>query len=268
MRIKKKFQDLQKNNKKALISFVVAGDPDYEQSLKIMHNLVANGTDIIEIGLPFLDPAGDGPIIEEASRRAVKNAATLQGLLNLVQEFRKNDSQTPIILMGYYNPIYHYGVEKFTKKAKDAGIDGFLIVDLPLEENHDVRQLATDNQLDIINLISQNSSKERIKEICQNSSGFLYLVSILGITGTKEADISKNIPYINYIKKYSNLPIALGFGIKNPKIAGEVSKLDVNGVIIGSCLVEIITKHLNNKEKMLNDLSFELQSFRKSIDLI
>jgi len=265
MRIKEKFQNLQKNNKKALISFVVAGDPDYDLSLEIMHNLVKNGTDIIEIGLPFLDPAGDGSIIEEASKRAVHNGATLEKLFNLVEKFRQKDEETPIILMGYYNPIYYFGLEKFTKIAKESGIDGLLIVDLPLEESQDLHDLAMKNALDVVNLVSQNSSEKRIEKICKNSSGFIYLVSILGITGTKEADISENLPFINHIKKYSNLPIALGFGIKNPDIAKEVTKLDIDAIVVGSSFVEIVTNNLGNKEKLLNDLSKSVQGFSKNI---
>jgi tryptophan synthase alpha chain len=265
MRIKDKFQNLQKNNKKALISFIVAGDPDYDLSLEIMNNLVQNGTDIIEIGLPFLDPAGDGPIIEEASKRAVHNGATLGNLFNLVKKFRQNDQVTPIVLMGYYNPIYHFGEEKFAKKCKEVGIDGLLIVDLPLEEAFNIREIAKNNNLDIINLIGHNSSEARIKEICENSSGFIYLVSILGITGTKEADISKNIPFIEHIKKYSNLPIALGFGIKNPDIANQVIKLDIDAIVIGSPLVEIINNNLNNKKDIIPKLSQLVQEFSKTL---
>jgi tryptophan synthase alpha chain len=265
MRIKDKFQNLQKNNKKALINFIIAGDPDYDLSLEIMHNLVQNGTDIIELGLPFLDPAGDGPIIEEASKRAVHNGATLEKLFNLVKKFRQNDQITPIMLMGYYNPIYNFGEEKFAKKCKEAGIDGLLIVDLPLEESTNIRKIAKNNDLDIINLIGQNSSEARIKEICRNSSGFIYLVSILGITGTKEADISKNIPFIDNIKKYSNLPIALGFGIKNTEIASQVTKLDIDAIVIGSSLVEIITNNLNNKKDILLKLSQLVKEFSKTL---
>jgi tryptophan synthase alpha chain len=265
MRIKEKFQNLQNNNKKALISFVVAGDPDYNLSLEIMHNLVENGTDIIEIGLPFLDPAGDGPIIEEASKRAVHNGATLAKLFNLVENFRQKDRKTPIILMGYYNPIYHFGVKNFTEISKKSGIDGLLIVDLPLEESFEMRRFAKKNDLDIINLIGQNSSEERISKICQNSSGFIYLVSILGITGTKEPDISKNIPHIKHIKKYSNLPIALGFGIKNPEIAGRVAKLDIDAIVVGSSLVEIIYKNLKDKKKIISEMSKLTTEFKKLI---
>lgn len=266
MRIKDKFQNLQKNNKKALINFIVAGDPDYDLSLEIMHNLVQNGADIIEIGLPFLDPAGDGPIIEEASKRAVYNGATLEKLFNLVKKFRQNDQITPLVLMGYYNPIYNFGEEKFTKKCKEVGIDGLLIVDLPLEESVNIRKIAQNNDLDIINLIGQNNSESRIKEICENSSGFIYLVSILGITGTKQADISKNIPLINHIKKYSNLPITLGFGIKNTDIASQVAKLDVDAIVIGSSIVEIITNNLNDKKDILSKLSQLVKEFSKTLN--
>ena len=266
MRIKEKFQDLQKNNQKALISFVVAGDPDYDLSLKIMHNLVENGTDIIEIGLPFLDPAGDGPIIEEASRRAIHSGATLEKLFHLAIKFRQKDKITPIILMGYYNPIYHFGDEKFCKKAKESGIDALLIVDLPLEESSKINNIAQNNKLDIINLISQNSSEERIQKICQNSSGFIYLVSILGITGTKEPDISKNIPFINHIRKNSDLPIALGFGIKNPDIARQVVKLDIDAVVVGSSLVEIINNNILDRDNILKEISAKVKEFKTAIN--
>lgn len=266
MRIKEKFQNLQNNNKKALISFVVAGDPDYNLSLEIMHNLVENGTDIIEIGLPFLDPAGDGLIIEEASKRAVHNGATLAKLFNLVENFRQKDKETPIILMGYYNPIYHFGVKNFTEISKKSGIDGLLIVDLPLEESFEMNRFAIKNDLDIINLVGQNSSEERISKICQNSSGFIYLVSILGITGTKEPDISKNIPFINHIRKNSDLPIALGFGIKNPEIAGRVAKLDIDAVVVGSSLVEIINNNILDRDNILKEISAKVKEFKTAIN--
>lgn len=245
-RIAQTFANLKLKNKTAFIAFLTAGDPDYQTSLSIIKKLPENGVDIIELGIPFLDPAGDGPVIEAASKRAIASGMTLKKVLDLVVEFRKNNQSTPIILMGYYNPILHYGLEKFSQDAKNAGVDGVLVVDLPPEEDVELLRFTVQSNLDLIKLIAPTSSENRIKTIVEHAGGFLYLVSILGITGTKSANIFDLKIYLEKIRKISNLPIAVGFGINNQKQIVEISQIGADGVVVGSALVKIIEDGLKN----------------------
>lgn len=255
-RIAKTFSQLKQNNKKAFTAFITAGDPDYQTSFEILKSLSRNGVDIIELGIPFLDPAGDGPTIEEAGKRAIRSGMNLRKVLNMVEEFRKTNDETPIVLMGYYNPILHYGIEKFCVDAKKVGVDGLLIVDLPPEEDEELRNEAQKNNLDFIKLIALTSDDDRIKKIAKNASGFLYLVSILGITGTKSAVLSEIENHLEKIKKFSDLPIMVGFGIKEKKQIEEIYKTKADGVIVGSSLVKIIEDSLNQNldRKLIPDL--------------
>lgn len=238
-RISQTFKSLKENNKKAFASFVVAGDPNYKTSLNIINELAKN-VDIIELGIPFLDPAGDGPTIEAASKRAIQGGMKLRKVLELVVEFRQNNLKTPIVLMGYYNPVLHYGIESFCIDAKNAGVDGLLIVDLPPEEDEELRLAATKSGLDFIKLVALTSSENRIKTIVPNASGFLYLVSILGITGTKAADLSAVEEHLQKIKKASDLPVVIGFGIKQKQQVQEIYKIHADGFVVGSALVKVI----------------------------
>jgi tryptophan synthase alpha chain len=222
--------------------------------------------DIIELGIPFLDPAGDGPIIEDASKRAIKNGMNLVKTLEMVAQFRMDNNKTPIVLMGYYNPILRYGLEKFTQDAKKSGVDGVLVVDLPVEEDEILRGFAEKNHLDLIKLITLTSNEERIKKIINNAGGFLYLVSILGITGTKSADIGNNKIHIEKIKKYTNLPTVIGFGIKTQEQAQEMSKIGADGIVVGSKFVQIIEKSLEEgleEKKMVDLVVNEVQNLSK-----
>ena len=246
-RLQNTFKQLKNQNKTALISFITAGDPDYQTSMEILNKLPENGADIIELGIPFLDPAGDGPIIEAASKRAIENGMNLKKLLQMVTDFRKNNQHTPIILMGYYNPILHFGMEKFTAAAKDSGVDGILIVDLPPEEDTDLKILTDKNQLDLIKLITPTSDQKRIEKITSHASGFLYFVSVLGITGTKSSNVDDNKKSVAKIKKISNLPIVIGFGIKQPHQAKEMTETKADGIVVGSALVTIIAEGIKNK---------------------
>lgn len=239
MRIKNKFDQLKSQNKKAFISYICAGDPNFDDSLEILKSL-PDSCDLIELGVPFLDPAGDGPIIEDASKRAINNGMTLKKVMAMVVEFRKENSTTPIILMTYFNPLLKYGLEKIFSDMKQAGVDGVLIVDLPLEEEHEVVEHVKSANIDFIRLISPNSGEARIANIVKNASGFLYLISMLGITGTKSAKASDNEKNLKIIRKLSDLPISIGFGIKNAQIAQEFSKIDTDGIIVGSTFVKEI----------------------------
>ncbi len=255
-RIAQTFHNLKQQNKSAFISFLTAGDPDYQTSLSLIRKLPENGADIIELGIPFLDPAGDGPVIEAAGKRAIQNGMNLHKVLQMVGEFRQGNQlgnqlgsqvanqTTPIVLMGYYNPILHYGLETFCKDAAKAGVDGLLVVDLPPEEDFELRNFAQENQLDFIKLVTLTSDENRIKTIAENASGFLYLVSILGITGTKSANLEELKNHLDKIRKISNLPVAVGFGINNKKQIEEITKIGADGVVVGSALVKIIEENL------------------------
>ncbi|MFT6346367.1 MAG: tryptophan synthase alpha chain [Myxococcota bacterium] len=245
-RLKTTFANLKQQNKTAFISFLSAGDPDYSTSLAAIKELPKNGVDIIELGIPFLDPAGDGPTIEDAGKRAIKNGMNLHKVLEMVVEFRESDQTTPIVLMGYYNPILHYGLEQFCMDAKKSGVDGMLVVDLPPEEDLELRTFARENNLDFIKLITLTSDEDRIKTINKSASGFLYLVSILGITGTKSANLDDLKNHLATIKKVSDLPIAIGFGIKSKKQVKEIEDIGANGVVVGSCLVKVIEDALKD----------------------
>lgn len=249
-RIKTTFQNLKQQNKSAFISFVTAGDPDYQTSLEIIKKLPENGVDIIELGIPFLDPAGDGPTIEAASKRAIANGMNLHKVLQMVSEFRQSNQATPIVLMGYYNPILHYGLEKFCADAAQAGVDGLLVVDLPPEEDLELRNFAQgkngQNQLDFIKLVALTSDENRIKKIAANASGFLYLVSILGITGTKSANLIDLKNHLQKIKNISNLPVVVGFGIKSKEQIEEIENIGADGVVVGSALVKVIEENLGD----------------------
>jgi len=246
IRIKKTFDNLKVKNKTAFIGFVTAGDPDYQTSLQIIKKLPENGVDIIELGIPFLDPAGDGPTIDLAGKRAIKNGMNLKKVLQMVVEFRLTNQATPIVLMGYYNPILHYGLEQFCLDANKAGVDGLLVVDLPPEEDSELRNLAAKNHLDFIKLIALTSDINRIKTIANSASGFLYLVSILGITGTKTANLADLQNHLQNIKAISDLPIAVGFGIKSKEQIEEIKKIGANAVVVGSALVKVIEENIAN----------------------
>jgi tryptophan synthase alpha chain len=249
-RIEKTFNKLKEQKKTAFISFVTGGDPDLKTSAQIINSLPKNGTDIIEIGIPFLDPAGDGPVIDAASKRAVKNGATLRKILSMVSEFRLNNQETPIILMGYYNSILHYGLEDFSIKAKEVGVDGILIVDLPIEEDDELRSYCLKNELALIKLVTPTSDEERIKKIVVKASGFIYFVCVNGITGTKSSKATDSQKTIAKIKSLTDIPVVIGFGIKTKDQVKEMSKTGADGVVVGSKLVSIVEEGLNNSNQL------------------
>lgn len=247
-RIEQKFAELKEKKQCALVGYICAYDPNYEISFNILKELPKNGVDIIEIGVPFLDPAGDGPIIENAAKRAIKNGATLKKTLQMVEEFRKNDSTTPIVLMSYYNPIFKFGCDKFFDNAKKSGVDGVLIVDLPIEENDEILSYIKKSEIDLIQLVAPNTNSQRIGAISKNASGFLYLISMLGITGTKAAQIDENKINLAKIRAVCNLPVVIGFGIKTAKQAAEFAKIGVDGVVVGSAFVKEIDDNFSQNK--------------------
>ena len=247
-RIEKRFADLKASGKKALVTFITAGDPDLATSAKILAGLAKAGADIIELSVPFSDPMADGPTIQLANIRAFKAGITLIKVLGMVREFRKADTTTPIVLMGYYNPIYVYGVEKFLAAAKEAGVDGLIVVDLPPEEDAELCEPAKKHGLNFIRLVTPTTDAKRLPAVLKNASGFLYYVSIAGITGTRAADTASVKTAVADLKKHTNLPVAIGFGISTPEQAKTMSSA-ADGAIVGSAIVNRIVVNLDAEGK-------------------
>jgi len=245
-RIKQRFEALKQEGRAALVTYIMAGDPDYETALAIMKALPAAGSDVIELGVPFSDPMADGPTIQAAGLRALKAGQTLQKTLDLVADFRATDQETPVLLMGYYNPIYHYGVARFLDEARQVGIDGLLIVDLPPEMDEELCLPALSVGLDFIRLATPTTDTKRLPAVLQNTSGFVYYVSMTGITGTSLTDIESVGVAVDAIKQHTDLPIAVGFGIKTAQQAHQISKI-ADGVVVGSALINALSATLDEQ---------------------
>jgi tryptophan synthase alpha chain len=235
-RIDDTFAQLKAQEKKAFVAYIMAGDPDYETALSVMKGLPNAGVDIIELGLPFTDPMADGPTIQLAGQRALDGGMTLQRTLDMARSFRETDQTTPIVLMGYYNPIYSRGVDRFLDDAKAAGIDGLIIVDLPPEEDSELCLPAQKAGLNFIRLATPTTDDKRLPAVLQNTSGFVYYVSITGITGAAEAQGSDVAPDVNRIKAATDLPVVVGFGIKTPEKSREIAAV-ADGCVVGSAIV-------------------------------
>lgn len=245
-RIASLFTRLKEENRAALVPFIMGGDPDMKTAAALLEALPKAGADIIEIGVPFSEPMADGPTIEAAGLRALKAGATLPRILDMVKAFRKKDNATPIILMGYYNPIYRFGDEAFCKRAREVGVDGLIIVDLPPEEERELRPHLDANQLNLIRLIAPTSDDKRLKTLTQSASGFVYYIAVTGITGVKSANLKSLKRQVLHVREFTDLPIAVGFGIKTPEQAAEVG-LFADAVVVGSALVSIIAKQKSAK---------------------
>jgi len=235
-RIDRKFAELAAAGKKAFVSYTMAGDPDYATSLKIVRGLPAAGVDIIELGLPFTDPMADGPTIQLAGQRALAAGQTLQKTLDLAAEFRRDDDTTPIVLMGYYNPIYNRGVDRFLADAKAAGIDGLIVVDLPPEEDAELCIPAQAAGLNFIRLATPTTDDARLPKVLTNTSGFVYYVSITGITGAAAAEAADVAPEVARIKAQTDLPVIVGFGIRTPETSEAIAAV-ADGAVVGSAIV-------------------------------
>ena len=240
-RIDAKFADLRARGKKAFVSYVMAGDPDFDTSLEIVKGLPAAGVDIIELGLPFTDPMADGPTIQLAGQRALEGGMTLRRTLELATAFRRENDDTPIVLMGYYNPIYSMGVDTFLAAAKEAGIDGLIVVDLPPEEDSELCLPAQAAGLNFIRLATPTTDDARLPRVTQNTSGFVYYVSITGITGSAEADANDVAPEVTRIRDASGLPVIVGFGVNTPEKSRAIAEV-ADGVVVGSAIVSRIAK--------------------------
>jgi tryptophan synthase alpha chain len=247
-RIDKRFAALKSQGRAGLVAYLTAGDPDAETSLAIVKALPAAGADVIELGMPFTDPMADGPAVQAAGLRALTAGATMVKTLALVREFRKQDDATPIVLMGYYNPIYIYGVEKFLTDAKRAGIDGLIIVDLPPEEDEELCLPALKAGLNFIRLATPTTDGKRLPAVLANTSGFVYYVSITGITGAATPDFSKVRQAAAEVKRHTDLPVAVGFGVKTPEHARAIAE-SADAVVVGSALVEAVRKSLDEPGK-------------------
>ena len=242
-RIERRFSALKSANRGGLVAFVTAGDPTYELSLDLLRRLPEAGADVVELGMPFTDPMADGPAIQASSLRALKSGMTLKKTLQLVTEFRKSDSETPIILMGYYNPIYSYGVPAFLKDAKAAGVDGLIVVDLPPEEDEELCLPALKAGLNFIRLATPTTDDKRLPAVLRNTSGFVYYVSIAGITGTRSAADADVSAAVARLKRHTDLPVAVGFGIRTPEQAAAIAKV-ADAAVVGSALVSRIAAHV------------------------
>ena len=235
-RIDAKFAALRAEGKKAFVAYVMAGDPDYDTSLEVVRGLPGAGVDIIELGLPFTDPMADGPTIQLAGQRALDGGMTLTRTLELARTFREQDDSTPIVLMGYYNPIYSHGVDRFLVDAKEAGIDGLIVVDLPPEEDEELCLPAQAAGLNFIRLATPTTDDRRLPAVLQNTSGFVYYVSITGITGAAEAQAGDVAPDVARIKAGTDLPVVVGFGVKTPQTAEAIAGV-ADGTVVGSAIV-------------------------------
>ena len=240
-RIDATFARLKDEGRKAFVSYVMAGDPDYDTSLEVVRGLPAAGVDVIELGLPFTDPMADGPTIQLAGQRALEGGMTLNRTLELARTFREDDDTTPIVLMGYYNPIYSMGVERFLKAAAEAGIDGLIVVDLPPEEDSELCLPAQAAGLNFIRLATPTTDDKRLPRVLQNTSGFVYYVSITGITGSAEADAGDVAPEVTRIRDASGLPVIVGFGVNTPEKSRAIAEV-ADGVVVGSAIVGRLAK--------------------------
>jgi len=247
-RIEKQFARLKAQKRAALVTYVMAGDPDYATALEIIKALPQAGSDLIELGMPFSDPMADGPDIQAAAQRALQAGQTLTKTLELVQDFRTFNDQTPILLMGYYNPIYRYGVSQFLQDAQKAGIDGLLVVDLPPEMDEELCLPALSAGLNFIRLATPTTDEKRLPKVLENTSGFVYYVSMTGITGRDLSDVAHVAHAVATMKQHTNLPVAVGFGISRPEQVAEIGKI-ADGVVVGSALVRAIAATLDGQHR-------------------
>lgn len=238
-RIKRRFKALADEGRAGFVAFITAGDPNGDISAAILRGLPEAGADIIELGMPFTDPMADGPAVQASSQRALKAGQTLRRTLTMVGEFRTHDDDTPIVLMGYYNPIYIYGVDRFVEDAAEAGVDGLIVVDMPPEEDSELREPATTAGIDFVRLTTPTSDDRRLPALMKAASGFVYYVSITGITGTRSADTGSVADAVARIRKHTDLPVAVGFGIKTPEQAADIARV-ADAAVVGSAIVSRI----------------------------
>ncbi|MCF6178439.1 MAG: tryptophan synthase subunit alpha [Geopsychrobacter sp.] len=262
-RIAEVFSQLKKEGRPGLIPFITAGDPDLATGVELVHTLVAAGADIVELGFPFSDPMADGPTIQAASERALEAGASLAGVLNLVAEVRK-ESQVPIVLMGYFNPVYRYGVERFARDAAAAGVDGILLVDLPPEEADEILPDLKQNDIDMITLLAPTTPPQRMKRLAEQGSGYLYYVSMTGVTGSKKLDPEEIRQAVTEVRKLSPIPVGVGFGITTAEDAATVGSY-ADAVVVGSALVKLIADYAHQPDLQQQVYRF-VSALRQSLE--
>ncbi len=248
----------------AFIGFTVAGDPDMDNCIRAAMALIEAGTDILELGVPFSDPVADGPTIQKADERAIASGTTVDTIFEIVRKIRTM-SGVPIVFLAYYNMVYHRGIDRFYREAREAGVDGILIADMPVEESDEVYKAALRHYIDPIFLITQTTSGERIQKIAARSRGYLYLVAALGVTGVRDTVSPEALDLVKRVRKYTSVPLALGFGISTPAHVKTCALAGADGVIVGSAIVDIIGKNLENPEKMEQDLKNYVASMKQAL---
>ena len=266
-RIASRFRELQRHHRKALIPYFTAGDPSLEYTVPLMHAMVNAGADIIELGVPFSDPMADGPVIQAACERALKHGTSLRQVLGLVTAFRRQDPATPVVLMGYLNPVEVMGYAEFAKMASEAGVDGLLTVDLPPEEAQELIARLKEFKIDPIFLLAPTSDATRLKVICDEARGFVYYVSLKGVTGASTLDIGSVRRKLDEIRQYAKTPIGVGFGIKDANSAARVAQI-ADAVVVGSAIVKLIETHQANSAEMIGQIASLLEVMRNTMDKV
>jgi tryptophan synthase alpha chain len=260
-RIEKAFS---RRKKPLFIGFTVAGDPDKVTCVRIARALISGGTDILELGVPFSDPVADGPIIQKADERALAAGTTPDSVFEIVKEIRK-ESDVPIVFLTYFNIIYHRGIERFYRESRDAGVDGILIADMPVEESEDICLVASHYGIDPVFLVTQTTRDQRIKKIVAKASGYVYLVAVLGVTGVRNHVSEEAIDLLTRVRRHTTLPLALGFGISTPAHATICTRAGADGVIVGSAIVEIVERNLEDTDTMVQELQDYVSSMKKHL---
>jgi tryptophan synthase alpha chain len=260
-RIEKAFNQ---GKKPLFIGFTVAGDPDKHTCIRIARALIAGGTDILELGVPFSDPVADGLTIQKADERALAAGTTPDSVFEMVKEIRK-ESEVPIVFLTYFNIIYHRGVERFYREARDAGVDGILIADMPVEESEEICKVAAHYGIDPVFLITQTTTEQRIKKIVAKAGGYVYLVAVLGVTGVRDHVSEEALDLLNRVRRHTTLPLALGFGISTPAHANVCTRAGADGVIVGSAIVEIVERNLEDSDRMVHMLQDYVASMKNHL---
>ena len=264
-RISAYIDNLKQQNRKALIPYITAGDPEPSVTVPLMHAMVESGVDIIELGVPFSDPMADGPVIQRASERALEHNVSLHDVLDMVREFRRQNSETPVVLMGYLNPVEVMGYPDFARQAHDAGVDGVLTLDLPPEEAHDLVDELKQYAIDPIFLIAPTTDDARIQKICDTASGYVYYVSVKGVTGSSQLDTGAVAEKLQQIRQFTSLPIGVGFGIKDADSARAVAAV-ADAVVVGSALIQKVEQHVEQPDKIKEQVCALLSSMRHAMD--
>ncbi len=266
-RIRQRFDALCQSGRRALVPFITAGDPEPGATVGLMHDLVGAGADLIELGVPFTDPMADGPVIQHASERALAHGVSLRDVLGMVSEFREQDRETPVVLMGYLNPIEVMGYPSYAVSAAEAGVDGTLVVDLPPEEAGEFLAACREQGLETIFLVAPTTSETRMELICRSAGGFVYYVSLKGVTGSSRLDVSALEGKLEQIRRHTDLPVGIGFGIKDAETAAQVGRI-ADAVVIGSALVSRIEEHGADRERLGREVRGFIGELRQALDQV